>query len=153
MKNRFLALVGGIFHRNGKIQKTKVICFMFGTYCWLGVPKIQKVQIITPPLEFLNERAILAIFFSCSFKCSEVTSNCRRPSPPLPAPTPAPAPAPTPASTSFLDLPLNAVNNVLNTVEALITVIFRQLLPFFNPIHHLCLIINTMREKALPLYI
>ena len=22
---------------------------MFGTYCWLGVPKIQKVQIITPP--------------------------------------------------------------------------------------------------------
>ena len=49
MKNRFLALVGGIFHRNGKIQKTKVIYFMFGTYCWLGVPKIQKVQIITPP--------------------------------------------------------------------------------------------------------
>ena len=49
VKNRFLALVGGIFHRNGKIQKTKVIYFMFGTYCWLGVPKIQKVQIITPP--------------------------------------------------------------------------------------------------------
>ena len=22
---------------------------MFGTYCWLGVPKIQKMQIITPP--------------------------------------------------------------------------------------------------------
>ena len=22
---------------------------MFGTYCWLGVPKIQKVKIITPP--------------------------------------------------------------------------------------------------------
>ena len=50
MKNRFLALVGGIFHRNEKIQKTKVIYFMFGTYCWLGVPKIQKVQIITPPI-------------------------------------------------------------------------------------------------------
>ena len=50
MKNRFLALVGGIFHQNEKIQKTKVIYFMFGTYCWLGVPKIQKVQIIIPPL-------------------------------------------------------------------------------------------------------
>ena len=49
MKNRLLALVGGIFHRNEKIQKTKVIYFMFGTYCRLGVPKIQKVQIITPP--------------------------------------------------------------------------------------------------------
>ena len=48
-KFRFLALVGGIFHRNEKIQKTKVIYFMFGTYCRLGVPKIQKVQIITHP--------------------------------------------------------------------------------------------------------
>ena len=45
----FLALVGGIFHQNEKIQKTKVFYFMFGTYCRLGVPKIQKVQIINPP--------------------------------------------------------------------------------------------------------
>ena len=45
-----MALVGGIFHQIEKLQKTKVIYFMFGTYSWLGVPKIQKVQIITPPL-------------------------------------------------------------------------------------------------------
>merc|ERR1711973_141838 len=70
--------------------------------------------------------SVSLIVASCSFKCSEVTSNCRRPSPPLPAPTPAPAPAPTPASTSFLDLPLNAVNDVLNTVEALITGLLNQ---------------------------
>ena len=29
---------------------------MFGTYCRLGVPKIQKVQIITPPPLFMLAR-------------------------------------------------------------------------------------------------
>ena len=58
-KFRFLALVGCIFHQNEKIQKTKVIYFIFGTYCSLGVPEIQKVQIITTPLvlvQFLTIR-------------------------------------------------------------------------------------------------